>query len=49
MQYLWILARTPTISEEMRNMLVDKAFTALPNYTQSNLLMDDQNVDKCGY
>ena len=49
MQYLWILARTPTISEEMSNMLTSKAFAALPNYTTENLIMDDQDVKKCKY
>merc|ERR1711953_722286 len=49
MQYLWILARTPTISEEMSDMLTSKAFAALPNYTTENLIMDDQDVKKCKY
>ena len=29
---LWIMARTPTISDEMKSELMAKAFAALPNY-----------------
>ena len=49
MQYLWILSRTPTISQELSDEILGKAFSALPNYTTTNLIMDDQSVDKCGY
>ena len=35
MQYLWILTRTPTIDDDLSDMLVSKAFAALPNYTTS--------------
>ena len=49
MAFLWILARTPIISDELSEELMSKAFSYLPNYETSNLIKDDQNQDKCKY
>ena len=49
MQYLWILARTPSISTELVIELLGKARSALPNFDFNNLIEDDQNPDKCKY
>ena len=49
MAYLWILARTPTISDDLSNELMGKAFDYLPNYETSNLIKDDQDEEKCKY
>ena len=48
-QYLWIMSRTPTITEDFEQELLSKAFAYLPNYETSNLIKDDQNPDRCTY
>ena len=49
MLYLWFLARTPEISDELDAELHAKSLMYLPNYEFTNLLKDDQNPEKCGY
>ena len=39
-QYLWIMSRTPTITEDFEQELLSKAFAYLPNYETSNLVRD---------
>ena len=49
MQYLWFLAREPSISDELDAELHAKALMYLPNYETTNLIKDDQNPELCGY
>ena len=49
MQYLWFLARTPEISDDLLNKMIETATEALPNFDWDNEIADKQNVDRCRY
>ena len=49
MQYLWLMSRTPELSDELYESMMDKARTALPNYDFDQLIKDDQALEKCKY
>ena len=45
---LWIMTREPQVSDELKSTLTAKAFAALPNYPQDQLISDIQ-TDQCTY
>ena len=49
MQYLWLMSRTNTLSDELLNQMLATAADALPNYDFTQLIQDVQNGSKCEY
>ena len=47
--FLWFNARTPFVSDEMYNYMMEKAKATLPNFDFEELVMDKQDLKKCKY
>jgi len=47
MQYLWLMSREPTLSDELYNQMIATAQEKVPHYDFSQLIMDKQNANKC--
>ena len=49
MQYLWLMSREPTLSDDLLDQMMATAKAALPNYDFTQLTKDVQKESKCKY
>ena len=47
--FLWFNARTPFVSDEMYNYMMEKAKATVPNFDFDELVNDKQDEKKCKY